>query len=302
MVEAVITRDGKRYETQWALDNSFAIGYPRAYIQAVLDEADRPYDGTVHVTDMVGCLRRNVYKKKLPYAVDLEGASNTLVGTALHDYFTHGDTEHKVFFYYQGVPISGSIDNIEKTDNGLILWDFKGAKSFKVMKTLGITKIPKTVFDEDGNPVKYKTGAKAGQVKTRKEVNIDPKNVEADDYEQQLNVYKYLLLSQIQDGRDPVYTNNDMHIYKMFIFFVIKDFGKDSSMNGIESNTVPAEIKFWSLPDILSFMERAHIIHDCLSGNRGIPDMGVGQEIWYGRMCENFCEFRDHCRKNGGIK
>lgn len=308
MVRWVRTRDGEIYEKDWAIKNANKIGYPQAYIQAVIDHSHREADGTVHVTDMIGCMKRNMMKKFIDYTVDLEAASNTLVGTALHDYFRQGDTEHKLSYEHNGIPIRGSIDLLELHPGCITIYDVKGAKSFKVMKTLGIQKVDEQVFDEDGNPVYYKSGKKAGQPKTRKVPYRRDEFIDAIDYEQQLNTYAFMLRHQIVSGNDPFYSPDQPSIFPAVdkietnIFFLIKDFGKDSNMNGIETNTVIAPIRRWDDLDVQDFLDRAEVIAETLDSD-GIklpPCPTDSRDTWHGRMCEKFCEFSDQCFCFGG--
>lgn len=306
MVRWVRDRTGKTYEVDWALRNAHKIGYPRAYIEAVLSHSHREPDGTVHVTSMVGCMKRNVFKMKKDYTVDLEGAANTMVGTSIHDYISVGDIEHKVSIMWGGIEITGSIDIVENHVDGMWLYDMKAVKSFKAKKTLGFYKVDVPVLDSDGNPVLYKSGPRAGQAKTVKETRQDENMVDALDYEQQLNAYRYMLEDQIDRGDDPVHGRqkrlfeDEGKVSNLFIFFILKDFGKDSKMNGLESNTISAPIKMWDTQDIEKFLSRSEQVNEALYGTGKLPDCPTDpRDNWNGRMCESFCEFKDQCDCGG---
>ena len=123
----------------------------------------REWNGTPSTTQLLRGTRESYLIIKRPYYVDPQSQIFALNGTRIHDkldkYTPPGTKSEERLF--DGVS-SGSFDFY---DNGT-LFDNKTYGSFAAAKTIGI----KEVWIPDGV---YKTGAKAGQAKYRKELCFD---------------------------------------------------------------------------------------------------------------------------------
>ena len=141
------------------------------------------------VTELIAGVRETYLKKTTDYTVDPQGVLYALQGQAvhtLHENCTEGAILSEVRL--KDAVTSGKFDMygelLDETDG--TLGDLKVTSSFKLMKALGIYKV-----DVPTGEV-FKTGARKGEPKTRKELRYDGVR-HVMDWAIQLNYYRMLL-------------------------------------------------------------------------------------------------------------
>ena len=157
-------------------------------LRAVADSLNRGIKGAT-VTELLSGVRETYLKKKRCYAVDPQSVLYSLHGQAVHT--IHEDnTEGEILgeIRLNDKLTSGKFDlygKIIDEEKG-VLGDLKVTSSYKLAKALGIYKV-----DVPTGEI-YKTGAKKGQAKTRKEFRYDGVR-HVWDWALQVNYYRMLL-------------------------------------------------------------------------------------------------------------
>ncbi|WP_127165016.1 hypothetical protein [Veillonella sp. 3960] len=234
------------------------------------------------VTELLNGTRELYLKKTTDYAVDPRNQLYALHGSGVHainETQTHGNmlAEERIF----NSITSGQLDlygEILTGDDGT-LGDLKVTSSYKLMKALGYYKV-----DVETGEV-YKTGAKKGQPKTRKEFRSDGVR-HVLDWAIQLNAYRMLL-------EENGYTVNQM---------VIQALCRDASLRiaserGITEPLYLIPINKISDRWIKRYLEaKAKRLSDALETNI-VPGECSAHECWNGRKCEGYCPVSEQCKK-----
>jgi hypothetical protein len=172
---------------------------------------------------------------------------------------------------------SGQFDFYDPDDK--TLWDSKTWGSYKIMKAQGLQQI-----EIDTGEV-YKTGAKKGQPKTRKEW-VEGGEPDLFNEEIQMNDYRM----KLEAAGFPV--------ERMFIEALCRDGNTYMArQRGIEQVGVLIPIK--RLPDelIKDYMtEKKALLEIALSG-QGLPHRCNMRESWDGRKCERYCRVSATCKE-----
>lgn len=295
MIRYLIDRNGSKYSKAEAKANAFEIGFTTGYVNAILN-GESYWDGMVHVTNLNGCPRQSALKYTHEYDVELDSASNLLIGTSMHNAFDTGHNEIRMVYDQL---ISGTLDEVDPLDDGAAIIDYKVVKSFHVKKSLGIVSVDVEVLDEYGNAVYFKSGKRAGQVKTRKENIHDPSQADLYSHIQQLNTYKFLWdHGEIIGNVDPEIVGRD--VKKLIIFFLLKDGGGDAAKNLIQFNTyqVPIPIIEDEEGFIANKIRTAEQIYNYVEGiTLNPPPIPENKKaIWDGRMCQSYCPVKHICK------
>ena len=138
-------------------------------LRAVAESLDRGLEEAT-VTELIAGVRETYLKKTTAYAVDPQSVLYSLHGQAVHT-IHEGHTEGEILgeIRLKDKLTSGKFDlygKILDEEEG-VLGDLKVTSSYKIMMALGIYKID-VLTGED-----YKTGARKGQPKMRKEFCYD---------------------------------------------------------------------------------------------------------------------------------
>ena len=303
MLKGLIDRQGNRLSVSEALNKNVEIGFPRSMVEAIVRYADRAWDGMVHPTDIITCVRQRALKMTEEYYVPMDKTIDSMIGTSMHRFFTTENQLHN--FKVKNNLLSGEMDllEIDETEKPhLILYDFKVVKSFPVKKALGIYKEDVPVLDEDGNQVYYKSGKKAGEAKTRKEVRQDFSKRDVRPYTRQLNLYRWIFNDMKAAGtlREDL---KDLEITQLIVMQLLKEAGQIAAENGIEHSSYPVPIPIVDEQLVKEFaIPRIKVLKEFMTENGDLPGIPEDPEdVWQGRMCSGFCPVAESCKiYNGG--
>lgn len=257
-------------------------------LRAIAVSANRKLDG-FSVTELISGTRETYLKRKHNYAIEPASQVYAMHGTAFHsvnEEHSAGFTAEQRLFgkYCSGCPdIYG-----ELVSPGIItLGDLKVTSSYKIMKALGLYK-----KDMPTGEV-YKTGAKKGQVKTRKELFSGGVR-HLLEWALQVNMYRLLLEAEGKRVDD------------MFIQAICRDFGLQvASQRGITSEV--AMIPIHKISDVWLdkyFKTKSQRLEQALQLDE-LPPPCRPRENWHGRKCNKYCNVSEHCdyiAARGGIK
>ena len=232
------------------------------------------------VTELISGVRETFLKKTSEYAVEPSSVLYALQGQAIHsinESHTQGDilSEERL----KDEITSGQFDlfgKILNTDDG-VLGDLKVTSSYKLMKALGIYK----VYVPTGEL--YKTGAKKGLPKTRKEFRYDGVK-DIFDWAVQLNYYRLLLEQQ------------GFKVNKMFIQALCRDSNlRIAQERGIDKTVYIIPINKISDHWLKKyFNHKAKVLREALHNN-SLPKVCSHRERWGNRKCLDYCAARENC-------
>ncbi len=302
MLKGLIDRGGNRLLISEALNKNLEIGFPRSMIEAIVKYADRGWDGMVHPTDIVTCVRQRALKMTEEYYVPMDKTMDSMVGTSMHRFFVTDNELHNV--KVRNDILSGEMDLLEIDGEPpyLHIYDFKVVKSFPVKKALGIYKEDVPVLDSDGNQVYYKTGKKAGQVKTRKEVRQDFSQRDVRPYTRQLNLYK-MIFNDMKKARALREDLQDLEVKELTVMQILKEAGQIAAENGIQHSSYYVPIPIVDDQLVKEFaIPRVESLKDFMENGGDLPGIPEDPEdVWQGRMCSGFCPVAEYCKiYNGG--
>lgn len=248
-------------------------------LRAVAESLDRGIKGAT-VTELISGVREAYLKKKTSYAVNPQDELYSLHGQAvhtIHENNTYGDILGEIRL--QDKITSGKFDlygKIIDEEEG-VLGDLKVTSSYKLAKALGIYKV-----DVPTGEV-YKTGARKGQPKTRKELRYDGlKHVW--DWAVQLNYYRILLE---QAG----FTVKRMYIQAMCRDCNLRTAGERGITKSLYIIPINKISDRWLLR---YFRKKASMLRTALRTRKLPPPCSI-KETWQGKKCLDFCEVREKC-------
>ena len=232
------------------------------------------------VTELIAGVRETYLKKTTDYTVDPQGVLYALQGQAvhtLHENCTEGAILSEVRL--KDAVTSGKFDMygelLDETDG--TLGDLKVTSSFKLMKALGIYKV-----DVPTGEV-FKTGARTGEPKTRKELRYDGVR-HVMDWAIQLNYYRMLLE---QAG---------FIVKRMVIEALCRDNSlRIASERGI--NQAVYLIPINRISDLWLtryFAAKARRLQEAMKTKK-LPPVCSARERWHNRKCLDYCDARQHC-------
>ena len=226
-------------------------------------------------------------KATKPYAVDPAQRAFALLGTAVHGKLSLHDYNILAEEKLSDEQMEGTADLLEKDEygEGYILTDYKTFGSFKVAKCLGIKKQTIEITDSNGEPVRYKSGARKGEIKTRQEAEQRPEFVDMDSEILQLNRYRIF------------FENNGFPVTRMQLFVVVRDGGlRHAKGNMIENNIYTIPVPRKSDSKILSFYKDLDAKVKAAFKENDAPLCSEAL-TWNGRRCESFCEVSNYCER-----
>jgi len=262
------------------------------YLRAV--SFDREYKGVS--PSMAGNGPRLIMLKATKdYAIKPHSRTWAILGTSVHGKLSM----HK---YTQDVLAEETLSEGEKKgipdvleedefDEGYhILTDYKAFGSFKVAKILGIVKKTVTVLDEKtGEPYRFKSGAKKGQVKTRQEIDYRPDLADVRGERLQLNRYRIFFA---RNGFDKV--------NKLRLQILVRDGNTAIAFSrGIMKPLYMVPIQLMDDKEVLDYyrnLERE--VSEAIAS--GYARKCNSWETWEGKRCsEAWCECYDDCQRMG---
>ena len=248
-------------------------------LRAVAKSLDRGLPEAT-VTELLAGTRETYLKKTMDYAVDPQSVLYALHGQAVHtinENHTEGDILSEIRLNDQVT--SGKFDlygKILDNEDG-VLGDLKVTSSYKIAKALGIYKI-----DVPTGEV-YKTGAKKGQPKTRKEFRYDGVR-HVMDWAIQLNYYRMLLEA------------SGFTVKRMVIQAMCRDNSlRTASERGIDRPIYMIPINRISDRWLVRyFSKKAALLKDAMR-SRSLPPVCTARERWNSRKCLEYCDVRGEC-------
>lgn len=236
---------------------------------------------TPSITELLTGLREQYLKKTVDYAVSPQQQLYALHGSAVHtinELHTEGNmlAEERLF----SEDTSGQLDLYGQilTDDDGTLGDLKVTSSYKLMKALGIYKV------EVDTGETYKSGAKKGQPKTRKELRFDGVR-HVFEWAFQLNCYRMLL---------------EAHGYPVKNM-VIQALCRDSGLRIASERGISQSMYLIPINRISDHWITRYIKAKCQRLEKAMQDSVVpppcsSRETWHGRKCEGYCAVASECK------
>ncbi len=248
-------------------------------LRAVAKSIDRKIKEPT-VTELISGVRETYLKKTTGYAVNPQDTLYALQGQAVHtlnENCTEGEILSEVRL--KDAVTSGKFDMYGRIldENDGTLGDLKVTSSYKLMKSLGIYKV-----DVPTGEV-YKTGAKKGLPKTRKEFRYDGVR-HVTEWAIQLNYYRMLL------------ENAGFKVNRM----VIEALCRDNSLRIATERGIVQSVYLIPIGKISDrwltryFTAKARRLQKALETKK-LPPVCSARERWHNRKCLDYCDARQHC-------
>lgn len=249
---------------------------------AALAESVKPRELTLpSVTELISGTREVFLKHTTNYSVRPDDLLFAAHGSALHKLSEEASDQDTITeLRLDNGEYTGQIDAYGKglVDEGKFsLVDMKVTSSYKAMKVLGLYKV-----DVPTGEV-YKTGAKKGQPKTRKEFREGGVR-DLFEWAVQVNAYRMLL------------EEAGHKVDSMFIQMLIRDYSlKTAGERGIDRPTYLVKINkisdHWLKLWLKTKAKRLQTAMDT-----GITKSCSSRETWKGRKCNGYCPVAEQCK------
>ncbi|MBQ8698168.1 MAG: hypothetical protein IJ521_04125 [Schwartzia sp.] len=255
-------------------------------LRAIANSLDRGITEPT-VTELISGVREAYLKKTMDYAVDPQSVLYALHGQAVHtinETCTEGEILSEVRL--KDAITSGKFDMYGKIldESDGTLGDLKVTSSYKIMKALGIYKV-----DVETGEV-FKTGARKGKPKTRKEMRYNGVR-HVLDWAIQLNYYRMLL-------EKAGFTVNRM---------VIQALCRDNSLRTAAERGITQAVYLIPIHRISDrwltryFTAKAKRLQEALETKK-LPPVCSARERWNNQKCLAYCDARDYCEYAREIK
>ena len=232
------------------------------------------------VTELISGVRETYLKKTTDYAIDPQKTLYALQGQAVHtlnENCTEGEILSEVRL--KDAITSGKFDMYGKIldESDGTLGDLKVTSSYKLMKALGIYKVDVETGEF------FKTGARKGQPKTRKELRYDGVR-HVMDWAIQLNYYRMLL------------EKAGFTVKRM----VIEALCRDNSLRIASERGIDQAVYLIPIGKISDrwltryFTAKAKRLQEALDTKK-LPAVCSARERWHNRKCLDYCDARLHC-------
>ena len=242
---------------------------------------DRKLGKSFSVTELISGTREIFLKKTADYAIKPNDQLFALHGTAIHS-VSEANSDSRVLteFRLSDDLCSGQIDAYgDLLGNGKrILLDYKCTSSYKAMRALGLYKVDVPTGET------YKTGAKKGQPKTRKEWRSDGVR-HLLEWAIQVNYYRYLL------------EQHSFPVDEMYIQIYVRDY----SVRMASERNIDRPIYLLKINKISDhwlrkyFKAKKNRLEEALKTGV-VPDFCSTRENWNGRKCESYCDVYEQCK------
>ena len=255
-------------------------------LRAIGNSLDRGIEEPT-VTELISGVREAYLKKTIDYAVDPQSVLYALHGQAVHtinENCTEGEILSEVRL--KDAITSGKFDMYGKIldENEGTLGDLKVTSSYKLMKALGIYKVDVPTGET------FKTGARKGQPKTRKEMRYNGVR-HVLDWAIQLNYYRMLL-------EKAGFTVNRM---------VIQALCRDNSLRTSAERGITQAVYLIPIRRISDrwltryFTAKARRLQEALE-TKTLPPVCSARERWNNQKCLAYCDAREYCEYAQEIK
>lgn len=237
----------------------------------------RKWTGTPSVTQCLNGTMEAYLKITVPYFINPQRYAFALLGTDHHKNLERAALPAEVFgeeqFKEEG--LTGQVDLLD----GRVLTDYKTWGSYKVAKALGYyyVSVPTGEF--------YKSGAKKGQEKFKKELRQSPDKIDMIDAIYQLNRYRIF------------FEKAGFPIEKMQIQATVRDGGTYIAFSrGVKNNIYLIDVPRVDDEIILEYFSRkGSALVKCVSTKTPPADPCTPEERWEDRKCKSFCEVAASC-------
>lgn len=304
-----ICPDGEEIEIHQCLAEGGCRMKDRCAARPVLKlmaSSDREWKGNPSTTQLLKGTMEAFLMIQHPYATSPDKMAFQVHGSGTHYALEkHGDEHSQAELDLSGD--SGSIrPDVLECENGVIVMiDYKITGSFVVAKSLGIYFEDVPVLDPLTNEqLIFKSGARKGQGKTRKEVRRDPKLADVREWALQQNNYRIKLEKECLRGLDgKFYRKEDapkgsvkFRVHRMKIQAIVRDGGTAmSSSRGIERNIYLIDLP--KIPDeqVKEYFKRKRddLLQAVKQGHWSTPCNDI--ERWEDRKCQDFCAVKRVC-------
>lgn len=248
-------------------------------LRAIAKSVDRGISEPT-VTELIAGVRETYLKKTTDYAIDPQKTLYALHGQAVHtinENCTEGEILSEVRL--KDAITSGKFDMYGKIldEEEGVLGDLKVTSSYKLMKALGIYKV-----DVPTGEI-YKTGARKGEAKTRKELRHDGVR-HVLDWAIQLNYYRMLL------------EKAGFVVKRM----VIQALCRDSSLRMSAERGIERPLYLIPIGKISDrwltryFTAKAKRLQEALETKK-LPPVCSARERWNNHKCLSYCDARQYC-------
>ncbi len=232
------------------------------------------------VTELISGVRETYLKKTTDYSVDPQSVLYALHGQAVHT-LNENCTEGEILSEerLRDAITSGKFDMYGKIldENDGTLGDLKVTSSYKLMKALGIYKVDVSTGEF------FKTGARKGQAKTRKELRYDGVR-HVMEWALQLNYYRMLL------------EKAGFVVKRM----VIEALCRDNSLRMASERGINQAVYLIPINRISDrwltryFTAKAKRLQEALETKK-LPAVCSARERWHNRKCLDYCDARQNC-------
>lgn len=237
--------------------------------------SQRPFSGTPSTTQLLKGTREAYLEiTRTGYSLDPLGELFRVLGSKAHAYLEEfTDNELSEERLHDSVA-SGAFDFYDPEGDTLV--DTKTWGSYKVMQALGYRQISVATGEY------YKSGAKKGQAKYRKETVLGEPDMK--DTEIQLNHYRMLL----EEAGFPV--------REMYVEAIVRDGGTIAARSrGIDKNGYLIPVKRLDDAEVMEYLtaKRDALMYAIATGE--MPAPCTPEERWEGRKCQNYCRVSRFC-------
>lgn len=184
--------------------------------------------------------------------------------------------------------IADILEDDEMIDGKYILSDYKTSGSFAVAKWLGLTikKTDEPVLDDKGEPIRYKSGKRKGEVKTKQKKEMVYVNPEAGKRPVTLQLNRYRIF--YERAGFPVSKLQVMAIPRDGNTFIAKNRGIDKNMYIIPITRMPDH-------EVLDYYEKLqHEVN--MAFEEEYARLCEPWEHWSGNRCNGYCEVAEECQ------
>jgi hypothetical protein len=237
---------------------------------------------------MAGNGPRLIYlQQTCDYSTSPEEMAFALLGTAAHKRLESFDdnvlSEERL--------VNGTPDLLEPDEynkDQYILWDYKTWGSYKVAKALGWYKDVEEVMGDDGEPYRYKSGKRKGEIKTRNVLKQDPDKIDMKETELQINQYRiWFEAAGFKISRQKVYA-------------IVRDGGTVAARSRmVTDRTYAFDVRFLKDQTVTDYY-----VTLAREVSRAFKDGYIRKcskwENWDGLRCKSYCPVWDACEEMGG--
>ena len=253
----------------------------------------RPWTGKPSVTQCLSGTMEAFLKITQDYYESVDGQAFRLAGTIHHglleNFAVSELAEEKFKEDISGIPdlLEVSEDDPDMYD----LYDYKNSGSFMVAKALGLYKEAVVVRDDQGDPVVYKSGKKAGEQKTRQEVRQSDDKIDMTDWCLQINRYRIF------------FESSGFPVKNMRLQVTVRDGGiAIAAGRGVERNIYILDIPRMDDAEILEYFKaKAEALLKALAAKR-CDAICSKEERWDDRKCQSFCSVASLCSYGRPVK